>query len=370
MVAASIGAGEIAPFEEDHEHKPGDDHSRASDDSAEFIHPWAREMFKKGLSFNGNERNKLFLGDGHGSFADFSDLLGADTGLDGRAVLATDFDDDGDADLFIHNLQRGRHTLFRNEAETFETTGHSLKIRLEATRSQYEAVGATVEVAFDGRRCAQVLSRGSGFASCQAPELIFGIGTASTANISVRWPGGERESFGRVSAPGIIRLVQGRGAAIRMTARPTKLADPLPSGLKLGLGARVPQLVLLDSKGERWEFDPVREANGGRLYLAFWASYCQPCIAEVPELMNRHREAGSKVVAVSVDVGGHHERARKVLTRAGARYPLAFLAMEEDANAGGLDELVDLLRLPIPTTLVLGPDGTIEDVLRGPLDER
>ena len=372
MVASSIGAGELAPFDAE-----GDGHGHEAESpegGAEevpgFVHPWAREMFKKGLSFNGNERNKLFLGQGEGRFLDLSDMLGADSQLDGRAVLASDFDDDGDSDLFVHNLQRGRHSLFRNEISRFEPAGSSLKLRLRATRSQYEAIGAVVEVELPGRRCAQVLSRGAGFASCQAPELIFGIGSARSAHIRVRWPAGVLEDFGQVEGPATLLLVEGSSQAEVLARRPAELADPLPPGLKLGLGAKVPELVLLDSEGVQRSFDPVALADGGRLYLAFWASYCRPCLEEIPGLQARQQEAGSKVLAVSVDVSGHHERAKQALARAGASYPLAFLAMDEEANSKGLDELVDLLRLPIPTTLVLGPDGRIEDVLRGPLDAR
>ena len=374
MVASSLGAEELVPFEKEHgELEPGGQASDGIDGDGEepqFVHPWAREMFKKGLSFNGNERNKLFLGDGRAGFEDLSDLLGGDSQLDGRAVLAADFDDDGDADIFVHNLQRGRHLLLRNDSGYFAGRHASLKVRLEATKSPYEAIGAVVDVEVGAQRCAQVLSRGAGFASCQAPELIFGVGNEKKAHVRVRWPGGELEDFGLLEVPASVRLVEGRGRAEPIERHPAELADPLPAGLKMGLGALVPELVLVDRDGRRMRLDPVAAAAGGRLYLAFWASYCRPCLAEIPELIERHAAPGSTVMAVSVDVSGHHQRALRALERAGANYPVAFLAMEDEANAGGLDELVDLLRLPIPTTLVIGPDGRIEEVHRGPLEPR
>lgn len=38
---------------------------------------------------------------------------------------------------------------------------------------------------------------------------------------------------------------------------------------------RVPTLVLEDASGEAVTIDPREAAAGGRLYLAFWASYCR-----------------------------------------------------------------------------------------------
>ena len=158
------------------------------------------QMFREGLSFSGFERDVLFYGarDAGGglAFADLSDLSHADSPGDGRAAVAADLDDDGDLDLFVHEIQRERHRLFRNDA----APGGFVKVRLRATSGQYEAVGATVVARAGGREVAQVLSRGAGFVSCQAPELVFGLGDAPAAELRVRWPGGALESFGSVAA--------------------------------------------------------------------------------------------------------------------------------------------------------------------------
>ena len=98
-----------------------------------------RQIIEEGRSFSGNERDKLFLNRGDGTFADCSDLSACDDPNDGRGVIAADFDDDGDVDMFIHHTQRERHTLQRNELG--EGDGF-LKVRLRATTAQYEAIGA------------------------------------------------------------------------------------------------------------------------------------------------------------------------------------------------------------------------------------
>jgi len=330
----------------------------------EPLHPWAREMYRRGLSFNGNERSKLYLGSGRGTYLDHSDLLGADSPLDGRAVVAGDFDEDGDPDLFVHNLQRERHELFRND---FDRPGF-LALRLVGQgpegRANGEAIGA--EVVVDGPRgpLVQLLARGSGFASCAPPELVFGLGEAASAAVRVRWPGGVEESFGELPAGGRFVLTQGSGAARAREVRPARLPDPWPEGLEVDLGATVPSLVLEDSQGQRVTLDPRVAAAGGRLYLAFWASYCAPCLQELPALEALHQAPDQTVVAISVDVPGERARAQAALQRAGVGFEGRYLALDEESNEGRLDELVDLLRLPIPTTLVLDAEGRLVEVLR------
>ena len=167
-----------------------------------------RQIIEEGRSFSGNERDKLFLNRGDGTFADCSDLSASDDPNDGRGVIAADFDDDGDVDMFIHHTQRERHTLQRNELG--EGAGF-LKVRLRATTAQYEAIGAIVTVHGPHGPVANLMSRGAGFVSCQAPELVFGLGEAESARLEVRWLGGVTEDFGLVPAGSRVLLVEGSG---------------------------------------------------------------------------------------------------------------------------------------------------------------
>lgn len=351
MVASTLGVAEEQAFGAE----PGE---------TVELHPWAREMYRLGLSFNGNERSKLFLGRGDGTFEDLSDLCGADSPLDGRALLTADFDDDGDVDIFTHNIQRERHNLFRNE---LAGAGKHLKLRLRATGSQHEAIGAVVTVHGPRGAHAQLLSRGAGFLSCQGPELVFGLGDAPAAEVEVRWPDGSTESFGRVEAGSAMLLVEGEGRPRPRARRAFTLRDPMPPGLRRGIGEKVPTLVLVDAGGERRTVRVSELAQGRTVLLNFWASYCLPCVRELPALVAEHEKPDRVVVAVSVDGPSAFGRAQDALDEAGATFDSHFISFDDADNEQGLDELVDLLRLAIPTTLVLGPDGEIRDVIRGPL---
>jgi thiol-disulfide isomerase/thioredoxin len=326
------------------------------------------QMFSEGRSFSGNERDKLWLNRGDGTWFDLSDLSGCDSPNDGRAVIASDFDGDGDVDLFVHELQRERHSLYRNELGTLY--GNFVKLRLRATTGHWEAIGATVTVTTEDGVCALPLSRGAGFVSSLPGELIFGLGPdADEASVRVRWPGGGVDTY-TVGANASVTLTEG-GEATPFTAPRCILPDPLPPGLKLQTGDVVPALALLDEHDRPAVLDPVALADGGPLYLNLWASYCGPCVAELPLLQRKHASGEARVVALSMDAPADQPKAASLLAAGGTTFPAYYLGAQapEDGSAAPIEELLDLERLPIPTTLVLDAEGRITEVIRGPLTE-
>lgn len=328
------------------------------------------QMFEQGLSFSGFERNKTWINAG-GRFVDVSDVSGADTPNDSRAALTADFDDDGDVDLFVHNLQRERHALYRNDALAPGTQGF-LKLRLAARHSQHEAIGALVTVRGPLGPVVQSSSRGDGFVSCRSSELVFGLGAALSAGVEVLWPGGTRESFGALNAGTRALLVEGSGKAEPYAARPRPLPDPLPQGLQLSEGDALPKLALADAKGAVRVLDVRALGHGKPVLLNLWASYCGPCVAELPLLAERHASGEMVVVTLSLDVPEERGAAQALLTKCAPKLPAFFMPKSGTPAPEGsvaIEKILDLERLSLPTTLVLSKDGKLETVLRGPLTD-
>jgi len=157
----------------------------------------------------------LFRNQGDGTFVE----MGADAGpgIDtrhcSRGAAFGDFDNDGDMDVLIMNVNEPP-TLLRNDAPT---GNRWIKIRLEGTKSNRSAIGARVLVHYGGKVQVQEVLSGSSFISANDPRLHFGIGGATTADVEVHWPSGLVERMKSVSANQLLTLREGSG---RVKGRP------------------------------------------------------------------------------------------------------------------------------------------------------
>ena len=362
MVASSVDTGSEASIAAEQEVN-----------NSSFLTFHSAQMFTDGLSFSGFERNKVFIGKGDGSFNDLSSLSGADTPNDSRGAVWADFDDDGDADIFVHNLQRERHDLYRNDInEPGSGQAGFIKVQLRATTLQYEAIGATVTVSGPWGKTSQVMSRGAGFNSCQVPELIFGLGTAGEGNVQVTWPGGTTEDFGSFNSGTRVTLVEG-GEKLAIEPKPRSLPDPMSPGLKVESGDVLAKLVFADRDGKRVVLDPaVLAADGKPIYLNLWASYCPGCISELPLLKKKALTGEVHVVTISMDAPSAIPAAEAILDRLDAPFTRLYIterALETSGDEVTSADLFDLERLAIPSTLVLNGKGRIETIIRGPIRE-
>jgi hypothetical protein len=124
-----------------------------------------------------------------------------------RGCAFGDFDNDGDIDILIINLNEPP-SLLRND---LSGKANWIKVKLEGVKSNRSAIGARVLVRYGGKTQVQAVLSQSSFFSCNDPRLHFGLGSAVWADIEVYWPNGLHESFSRISANQLITLKEGVG---------------------------------------------------------------------------------------------------------------------------------------------------------------
>ncbi|WP_299955150.1 CRTAC1 family protein [uncultured Roseobacter sp.] len=131
--------------------------------------------------------NTLLIQQADGTFKERSVEAGVATVARSRGAALADLDGDGRLDLVVMN-RRAPMELYRNVTEG---TGHwlALELRMEGTNTR--AVGALVELTAGGVTQVQELTVGGGHAGGQAGPLHFGLGTATSADVTITWPDGQ-----------------------------------------------------------------------------------------------------------------------------------------------------------------------------------
>ncbi len=286
-------------------------------------------LLREGKSFSGHEPNCAFLNCDGTSFADVSAVTGLNFPDDGRAVCVTDWDHDGDLDLWLRNRTGPRLRLMRNDvrignrpqasAPDLDKDASFVAIRLQGTDSNRDGIGARVTLLDDGgNELAQTVRAGGAFLSQSSKWLHFGIGDRSPTKVTVRWPSGRAQEFRDVDANQRyvinegesvispvpisnrnVRLAESnqRQLLARDTAR-TFLSNPLP----------LPLLSYESSDGTVNSVSPdggsSSDVTGRATLVLLVASWCPSCRAELDELLEngeKLREAKIGVLVLSLD---------------------------------------------------------------------
>lgn len=130
----------------------------------------------------------------------------------------------------------------------------------------------------------------------------------------------------------------------------------LSTHLTVAAKAAPVELRLTDLDGQERSLDEFR---GKVVLVSFWASWCAPCLEELPILQKLASEMGDKpLVILGVDVGETRPRVRTIVGRLGIGFPVLLDQDRAVFDRWGVTVL--------PTTYVLDAEGAIRDVVRGP----
>jgi hypothetical protein len=166
------------------------DYSKVAAGNEAIISDAANWPSLQGRTLSGHQGKLVWLNNGDGGFAEVGRLAGVTDRLDGRAVAMADFRNNGMLDVVVAN-QRAPLLFYRN-AVTPENRW--IQFDLEGRASNRSAIGAQVELFWDGKRQIQEVSGGSGFSSQNQRWLHFGVGRApQTIRAEIRWPSGRKQ---------------------------------------------------------------------------------------------------------------------------------------------------------------------------------
>ena len=153
------------------------------------------------------QEDQLYENFGGGKFRDVSDAAGSYFEREemGRGAAYADYDNDGDLDVVIVNLDSPA-VLLRNDGGNRR---RYLQILLKGRASNRDGIGARLEVSAGGRK--QVVhKRGSGgYLSQHDPRLHVGLGEINRVEeLTVHWPSGRRQILRDVPAGQVLELLE------------------------------------------------------------------------------------------------------------------------------------------------------------------
>ena len=156
------------------------------------------EVEKKLPQYANKTPRAVFRNLGNGTFEELVEQAGPGVAEPhcSRGCAFGDFDNDGDIDILVVNLNEPP-SLLRND---LRGTHHWLKVKLVGTKSNRSAIGARVLVRYGGKVQAQAVLSQSSFYSSNDPRLHFGLGQEKTADIEIHWPSGLLEKFKGLAA--------------------------------------------------------------------------------------------------------------------------------------------------------------------------
>ena len=125
-----------------------------------------------------------------------------------RGAAYSDYDNDGDLDVFVVN-QDDRPTLLRNDGGN---RNHWISVRTIGTESNRDGIGARITIqAGNLRQTDQVRSAGS-YLSQNDRRVHFGLRSHSRVDeLEIRWPSGKVEKFTLLPADQLITVKEGFG---------------------------------------------------------------------------------------------------------------------------------------------------------------
>jgi len=153
------------------------------------------------------QEDQLFQNEGDGTFRDISLELGEyfHRELVGRGACIGDYDNDGDLDIFIVNLNDKAVFLRNNKGNI----NNWIILKLTGTASNRDGIGARVKVTSGGKTQTAQKKSTTGYLSQNDPRLHFGLAQNTIVDkIEIIWPSGKSQILENLNANQILEIIE------------------------------------------------------------------------------------------------------------------------------------------------------------------
>lgn len=338
------------------------------------------ELIRSDHTWHGYARNVFFANNRNGTFSEISGPAGLDFIDDSRSFALADIDQDGRLEIILKNRNAPQLRILHN---SMPEIGGSIALRLRGTKSNRDAIGASVTLEAGPLRQTKYLQAGSGFLAQHSKELFFGTGdVAANIRATVRWPSGLSQHFENLPFNHRIEIEEGSTnfSAKPFASSPAAWADAAPPATP----------TPLPTQAATWLIEPLRapdfslpaldgstrsltQSHGRFVLLHFWTASAPLCRKQLG-LLNQSRAAFAvrqlDILALNLDDPESQTAVRSLATEELLTFPV-LLTTPEIAGIYNIiyRYLFDRRRdLGIPTSFLVDSESIIVRVYQGMVD--
>jgi tetratricopeptide (TPR) repeat protein/peroxiredoxin len=271
------------------------------------------ELIRSDGTWSGFERNVFYANNRDGTFSNVSGIVEMDFTEDGRSFALGDFDHDGRVEVILKNRNSPQLRVLKN---AMADLGPAVAFRLSGTKSNRDAIGASVTVESQEGRQTRWLQAGSGFLAQHSKDLFFGLGaTKGSVSATIRWPSGLVQNLRNLPLNHRIWVAEGSPpsrtepfqtatqAAEHTPAALAPRSQTEPSSFATWLLAPVaaPDFSVRDLTGQ---VQALSARRGKMVLLYFWSTVSPTCekeLAEFDRAYARWTNEGLHLLAVNAD---------------------------------------------------------------------
>lgn len=264
------------------------------------------EMIRDDGTWSGYERNIFYANNRDGTFSDVSAAIGLDFIEDSRCFALADIDQDGRLEIVLKSRNAPQLRILKNVAKDLAP---AVAFRLQGTKSNPDAVGASVTIERGSRHQTQSARAGSGFLAQHSKELFFGLGRGEDlVHAVIRWPSGLVQELKNIPTNHRIWVQEGR--------EPSRI-EPFRSAKTAAANAPTAGEVL-SAKVDTWLLEPVPAPDfslsdfhekqrslsairGKPVVLHFWTSKSAEYMADLRAFDKHYRSWPAEVMSINVD---------------------------------------------------------------------
>ncbi len=129
------------------------------------------------------------------------------------------------------------------------------------------------------------------------------------------------------------------------------------------IGFQRPEFAAMDLNGQ---LRNIKEWDGKVILLNFWATWCPPCLKEIPDFIELQKDYGEQdfqIIGIAVD---EEQAVREYATEIGMNYPTMVVESEGVELAKRYGNGIGAL----PYTVIINRNGEISNTIMGELSKK